>query len=149
MVSGNISTPGGDPVDCATGLAPNDYVEYNSSEGQWQLNSNWPASLDGNLYFDSVDIFQVGPNVKLKQILQNTAEGTNPVDGIWEYSDFERVAVAAYANAVSGLTDYLTPYTVRCMVHDVLTGAGYVVSPGCIWYQDDVLEYLLFTQGEV
>jgi len=148
MVSGNISTPGGDQVDCATGLAPNDYVEYNSTEGEWQLNSNWP-SLDSNLSFNSIDVFQTGPAKKLKQVLQNAVSGTTLGDVVWESSVFERAAVAALANAVSGRTDYLTPYTVRCMVHDVLTGAGYVVSPGCIWYQADVLEYFMFTWGEV
>lgn len=145
MVSGNLSSPGADAVDCSTGLPPNDYVEF--VNGVYELNlSNWPAIIDEDSYFD--DVFETGPHTKLKQILKNTAEGTDPVNEVWEFDDFYRAAVAAYANAVSGRTSYLSPYMVICMVRDAMSG-GYQVGSGITWSQDNVLAYFMYTWGEV
>jgi len=102
--------------------------------------SNWPVDVDLNkIYFgpgnQSPFVFDVGPNDKLKQVIDNSSG---------KYSEFQRAAVAAYLNNLLDPMHEPTLSALQCIVRDILTDGTYSTI-GCSWDVDHALAYLQTT----
>lgn len=127
FLSGNTSSHGTPPI--CLGRSP----------GYWKNNSNWP--INRNTKFKAV--FAVSPNSPYWSVTMLTLLSPQPFDANY----LGMYLVAAYLNALSGWTPFLTTETIKAMFAEFQAQGYFSPTAGVKWYGADIVYYLQQTQS--
>lgn len=127
FLSGNASTHGAPPI--CQGRSP----------GYWKNHTNWPISIEAK--FGSV--FNCHPNspyasVTLLQILSHQK---------FDHHNLGMHLAAAYLNAVSGWTPFLSVETIKSMFNEWQSKGYFTPTATVQWNAEQIVTYLKATQA--